>query len=301
MIDVGTQAPEIDLETQFGTRWKLSDRKNRKNVLILFYPMDWTPICSSELPEANQLLPQFSAADTEVVACNTDTKPSHQRWSESIGPIGFPMLCDVWPKGAIAAQYGAFLSDRGICDRASVLIGKDGSVKYVESVGVDGRRDFGQLLKVAQDVNQGIAPAECSISKGVLRSGVQYSQGTPARTACEIEPEWVPLINEPVPVNSIEQKPVRIKAAAFPIQVADATLYYSRGCHHCHKVIQFLDRRRGTAVIVRKEISEPGVLVELRSITRMHSVPTLILKDGTTIVGKDQVMTKIGELLPIQK
>lgn len=43
MIDVGTTAPDFELETHFGTRFRLGDHRGRHNVLILFYPLDWTP------------------------------------------------------------------------------------------------------------------------------------------------------------------------------------------------------------------------------------------------------------------
>jgi peroxiredoxin len=43
MISVGTEAPDFALETHFGTKFKLSDYRGRSNVLLLFYPLDWTP------------------------------------------------------------------------------------------------------------------------------------------------------------------------------------------------------------------------------------------------------------------
>lgn len=43
MIAVGEKAPDFTLDTQFGTKFKLSDHRGRSNVMLLFYPLDWTP------------------------------------------------------------------------------------------------------------------------------------------------------------------------------------------------------------------------------------------------------------------
>lgn len=43
MITPGTEAPDFALETQFGTRFQLSRYRGHRNVLLLFYPLDWTP------------------------------------------------------------------------------------------------------------------------------------------------------------------------------------------------------------------------------------------------------------------
>lgn len=67
-----------------------------------------------------------------------------------MGGITYPLLSDFNPKGGMAAAYGIYLEQRGITDRATVLIGKDGTVKWSESVGVPGKREAKDLLARAQ-------------------------------------------------------------------------------------------------------------------------------------------------------
>lgn len=274
MLTVGIPAPSLDLETQFGNRWRLVDRRGRKNVMIVFYPADWTPICTSELPELNRMLPSFTAADTEVVACSVDSKPSHVRWSETLGGISFPMLCDCWPKGECSRRFGVLLEDRGVSDRATVIVGKDGIVRYAQSVGLDGRRDFSELLGKAQEING--------------------------------QPRTVPtssLASEQAPASCATvsyDRPRRIKAAEAVLTPADATLYLSRGCIHCEVVRNAMAGMTGHARVVVKEVSDPEAREELLSLSPGGQVPTIVLKGGKVLSGRDQVLAELKMLLPVR-
>ena len=83
-----------------------------------------------------------------------DSKFCHKGWAEGFGGIDYPLLADFHPKGAVAASYGLWLEDKGITDRATVLIGKDGKVLWSESVGPGGARVPGQLLGKAEELGQ---------------------------------------------------------------------------------------------------------------------------------------------------
>ena len=61
-INVGDEAPDFDLPAVMGNikqRVKLSDYRGKKNVVLVFYPADWTPVCSAELPAFNGELEKF--------------------------------------------------------------------------------------------------------------------------------------------------------------------------------------------------------------------------------------------------
>ncbi|MFT7680456.1 MAG: alkyl hydroperoxide reductase subunit AhpC [Planctomycetota bacterium] len=84
---------------------------------------------------------------------SVDSKFCHKAWSESFGGITFPLLADFNPKGGVADSYGLWLDGPGITDRATVLIGKDGMVKWAESAGVGGARQPMDLLKKCEEAN----------------------------------------------------------------------------------------------------------------------------------------------------
>ena len=76
-----------------------------------------------------------------------DSKYSHQGWAKTFDGIKFPLMTDFHPKGDVARQYGLWLDEAGISDRATVLIGKDGTVLWSESVGPGGARQPMELLE----------------------------------------------------------------------------------------------------------------------------------------------------------
>lgn len=80
-----------------------------------------------------------------------DSKFAHKAWAEGFNGIAFPLAADFHPKGSMAAAYGAFLEDKGITDRATVLVGKDGKVLWSESVGPGGARVPAELLAKVQE------------------------------------------------------------------------------------------------------------------------------------------------------
>jgi alkyl hydroperoxide reductase subunit AhpC len=72
-----------------------------------------------------------------------------------MGGVTYPLLADFHPKGEMAQKYGLYLSDKGITDRATVIVDKSGIVRYANSVTPAGKREPKQLLAEAQKVNQG--------------------------------------------------------------------------------------------------------------------------------------------------
>ena len=87
-----------------------------------------------------------------MLGVSIDSKFCHKAWAKSFDGIDFPLLADFHPKGAMASAYGLMLEDKGITDRATVLIGKDGKVLWSESVGPGGERVPGELLQKAQEL-----------------------------------------------------------------------------------------------------------------------------------------------------
>jgi len=82
-----------------------------------------------------------------VLGLSVDSKYSHKGWAKGFNGINFPLLADFHPKGAVATDYGLWLEDAGISDRATILIDKEGKVLWSESVGPDGARQPGALLE----------------------------------------------------------------------------------------------------------------------------------------------------------
>lgn len=69
-----------------------------------------------------------------------------------MGGISFPLLADFHPKGAVASSYGLYLAEKGITDRATVIIDADGVVRHASSVTPAGSRDIAALAGLCEEV-----------------------------------------------------------------------------------------------------------------------------------------------------
>ena len=148
MIEVGSKAPDFKLDSQLG-EFSLNQFAGKK-VMLVFYPLDWTPNWSTEMPDLQKNLEAFKAANTQVLGISVDSKFSHDNWANSLGGISFPLLADFNPKGAVAEKYGVYHADKGITDRATIIINEEGVVTYAKSVGIPGLRKAEDLLAECQ-------------------------------------------------------------------------------------------------------------------------------------------------------
>jgi len=99
-------------------------------------------------------LDRFRAANTQVLGVSVDSIYCHANWAMSLGGISFPLLADFHPKGAMASSYGLYLEDKGITDRATVIVDADGVVRHVSSVTPAGKRDIGELASLCEEINE---------------------------------------------------------------------------------------------------------------------------------------------------
>ncbi|MGK2947641.1 MAG: peroxiredoxin [Acidimicrobiales bacterium] len=126
MIEIGQPAPDFTLKGTDGEQHSLSDLSGTP-VLLVFYPFTFTGICEAELCSLRDDHAQFTDAGVQILAISCDTGPAQKLWAEQQG-FGFPVLSDFWPHGEVAQAYGVFNDAVGCANRASVLVGADGTV-----------------------------------------------------------------------------------------------------------------------------------------------------------------------------
>jgi peroxiredoxin len=127
MIAVGEAAPEFTLRDQDGEEVSLGDFRGRK-VLLVFYPMDFSPVCSDQLSIYQEVKPQLAEKGVEVVGISVDHAWAHKAFQEKLG-IDTTLLADFEPKGEVARAYGSYL-DAGFANRTLVLVDADGQVAW---------------------------------------------------------------------------------------------------------------------------------------------------------------------------
>jgi mycoredoxin-dependent peroxiredoxin len=130
-IEVGALAPDFTLRDQNNEQVTLSSFRGRKAVLLVFYPLAFTGICTGELCKVRDDLATFQNDDVQVITISVDSPYSHKIFAEREG-YQFPLLSDFWPHGAVAQQYGVFNEAAGIANRGTFLIDRDGVVRFAE-------------------------------------------------------------------------------------------------------------------------------------------------------------------------
>jgi peroxiredoxin len=128
MIEPGTQAPDFELPDQDGNKVSLSALRGERVVLV-FYPLDFSPVCTDQLNVYQEVLPELEERGVTVLGISVDSAYAHKAFQRDLG-ISIPLLADFHPKGGVARAYGVYNEERGVAQRALVMIGPEGVVEW---------------------------------------------------------------------------------------------------------------------------------------------------------------------------
>ena len=153
-IAVGTEAPEFELPSSDlgdngkpGRKVRLSDYRGKKNVLLAFFPLAFSPVCTSEnMCLGKMFAPAHGPDDAQVLGVSVDSAWTLAAFKKDLG-LTYPLLADFHPKGAVAKQYGLYLEESGITARATVIVGKDGKVAFVKVQQLPDPRDSNEISR----------------------------------------------------------------------------------------------------------------------------------------------------------
>lgn len=135
LLQAGAVAPQFNLGSapkELGSapkeRISLSDFRGKKVVLV-FYPADWSPVCTDQLAIYSQALPMFRKYNAEVLGISVDGIWCHQAFKEE-RKYRLPLLADFEPKGEVSRAYGAYRFDEGVSERALFVIDEEGIIRW---------------------------------------------------------------------------------------------------------------------------------------------------------------------------
>jgi peroxiredoxin len=155
-IAVGQMAPDFTLQNQDKQEVKLSDFAGKKNVVIVFYPLDWSPVCTNEHACFVNDMRSFDTLDAEVLGVSVDSVWSHKAYAEKMG-IKYSLLADFQPRGAMAEKYGVFLADKGITGRAIVIVNKARKIAWIKNYDIPVVPDLKEVAAALQQVKAATA------------------------------------------------------------------------------------------------------------------------------------------------
>lgn len=133
-ITVGDRAPDFTLKSKSGDDMKdisLSDYEGQKNVVILFFPLAYTGVCTDEMCLVSGGLADYDALDAQVLGISVDSPFAQEAWARE-NDIAFPLLSDFNKEvsAAYGAQFEELLGFRGVAKRSAFVIDKTGIVRF---------------------------------------------------------------------------------------------------------------------------------------------------------------------------
>ena len=155
-ISVGQTAPDFTLMNQEKKEVKLSDFAGKKNVVLVWYPLDWSPTCTAEHACFVNDMRNFDQLDAEVLGVSVDSVWSHKAYAEKMG-IKYSLLADFHPRGAMSEKYGIYLAEKGITGRAIAIVNKAGKVAWFKNYDIPVVPDLSEVASALSQVKAATA------------------------------------------------------------------------------------------------------------------------------------------------
>jgi peroxiredoxin len=137
ILGPGTAAPSFRLRSTPDQFLALSDFRG-SNLILAFYPADWSPVCGDQMNLYNELLPEFRQYNAQLLGVSVDGAWCHLAFSQD-RKFRFPLVSDFEPKGEVARAYGVYSQAEGVSERALFVIDDQGIIQwsYVSPMGVN--------------------------------------------------------------------------------------------------------------------------------------------------------------------
>lgn len=151
-IAVGQAAPDFALKDQDQKEVKLSEFRGKNNVVLVFYPLDWSPTCTKEHACFVNDMKRFEQLKAQVLGISVDSVWSHKAYAEKMG-IHYPLLADFHPRGAVAGRFGVYLEERGITGRAIAIVDRQGKVAWFKQYDIPQVPDINEVQQALAKLN----------------------------------------------------------------------------------------------------------------------------------------------------
>ena len=148
-IKVGDEAPDFTMKDQDQNDVKLSDFRGKKKVVLAFYPLDWSPVCTGENKCLTDDFPNFESSDAVLFGVSCDSFFSHKAWADSLD-LKHKLLADM--DRSVCKSYGLYFEPLNCSKRATVIVGKDGKVGYVKVQEIKTARDDKEILEALKSM-----------------------------------------------------------------------------------------------------------------------------------------------------
>jgi len=147
-LKVGDEAPDFELRSHRGGTVTLSGFRGKRQVVVAFHPLAFTPVCAAQMCGYEADLSRFDAANAAVLGISIDAQPAKSAWAQSLGPISFDLLSDFHPHGEVAQKYGVYRAKDGISERAIFVVDKAGKIAWAKVYDIPQQPDNADVFAI---------------------------------------------------------------------------------------------------------------------------------------------------------
>ncbi len=148
-VKVGEEAPDFTLYDQDGESVSLNDFKDVNNVVLFFYPKDFSPGCTTQACSFRDSYEDFTDQGAVVIGISSDSVESHKKFLDTY-LLPFTLLSD--PKGKVRSQYGATKAFGLLPGRYTFIIDKNGVVRHIFTSETNMKKHVDEALKVLREM-----------------------------------------------------------------------------------------------------------------------------------------------------
>ena len=160
---VGQPAPDFEMAStknleKLNENVKLSDYRG-KWLVLLFYPLDFTFVCPTELTTFSDRYDDFAGIGADIIGVSTDSVYSHRAWLQTprekngVEGLRYPLAADVTK--TVSRDYGVLIEDKGIALRGLFVIDPEGILRYKVVHDLNVGRSAEETIRVIQALQTG--------------------------------------------------------------------------------------------------------------------------------------------------
>ncbi|HEU5045540.1 MAG TPA: peroxiredoxin [Nocardioidaceae bacterium] len=150
-LEIGQRVPDFELNDQHGQAVKLSSFAGDKSVVLVFYPYAFSRVCTGELSDLRDRLPDFVSDDVQLLALSCDPMFTLRAFADA-DDLKFPLLSDFWPHGEVSRAVGVFDEEKGCSTRSTFIVDKDGVLRWSVHNPMGEARDLEEYIRVLREL-----------------------------------------------------------------------------------------------------------------------------------------------------
>ena len=150
-VKVGEQAPDFTLYDQDGESVSMSDFKDVNNVVLFFYPKDFSPGCTTQACSFRDSYESFTDQGAVVIGVSSDSVESHKKFLDAY-LLPFTLLSD--PKGEVRSLYGATKAFGLLPGRFTFIVDKTGEIRHIFTSETNMKKHIDEAIRVLREISE---------------------------------------------------------------------------------------------------------------------------------------------------